>query len=666
MEADEHVSKRAKTRTGQTSSLDKSRTEATDDILRISHIIWTIVLPVTKTKPTPALGEALFPLLTLIAKEYLRKHDWRTQLLLVCENGFTKTAKWMVDKYSFKKDDIRMWHEQAFGCACKNGHLEMAMWMADRFYLTAADARADNNYALSRSAYKGQFSVVKWLYTKFGLTSGDILSDVCFTFRYACIEGHLEIAKWLWSKARIPIDKLLPELISNTSRTKHPEVVRWLAQTFCNEWIHIYSSEHLNEYSIMMGLVAANDTREYECMRFLMPLRRSLGVNALAACCEAGNADAAQWLFTVAFSTRLISHRDFCKETFRYCCQRGHLSAVKWLDDTFKFGELAIIDGEYNCLKAACDGGYIDIVKLLIDRLGKDYFITNRLTIVLAFILTCCRGHLELAKYLHELFLFTVEDIKSLRMTIGTSISRHLDMLKWMVKTFELDIEFIRDIGLLENACSSNSITTVRWILSNFAMTADDLHRKPYGTYDYMCAEGQYASVRLLHAHFNVVNNENARRYFLETLKHANPTEGNLRVAKWLVRTFTFDKTVTFDILNELCKYGRADLVEWIIANNLFCDLSEADRVTCFLSACKCGSIYIARLLRSTFTQSACDKNLAKEAIRVSTQEGYNQSRCAEADYYLISEFKISHEELLKDVKFTPGQLVYFDKLYSL
>jgi hypothetical protein len=253
-----------------------------DRILTISHLIWTVVLRnrCMHLDPPASLGEALFPLMTLVARTFNPRCQWgapmsfskfiqgkktryrslcmsptddirAARFCFACFMNYKKMASWMM---THARDGVEPALRSGFIACCIHDHAEIARCMLanELVKLDMFDCHG-GNFALAESCRKGSHDVthliIEWMSN--GPWSENNTQSIGWGIIKCCKRGDIDLAKQLFSMlphGAIDYGRFVPEAIAASCKTGAVDSVEWLVdsigpQVFVpgGEFWHVFS-----------------------------------------------------------------------------------------------------------------------------------------------------------------------------------------------------------------------------------------------------------------------------------------------------------------------------------------------------------------------------------------------------------------------------------------
>jgi hypothetical protein len=394
--------------------------------------------------------------------------------------GYLRVAKWLVDTYKLSPAD------DAFCQACYNGQLHVAKWILSTFGVSRGERR---NADLKRVAYnKGHLETVKWLASMEEFSGGTVDPSV---FVDVCRNTTLEVVLWFCKAERgsVSLSTLLVReaFIAACENKKDPRVVLWVLRAFrstlmasiddlfdlaCKHGTLVTITKVFEQFAPTNIQSAAWMVALYGDQASVIWFYSTFDVtekdvgNAFGAACGSGSIHLATWLA----SRFKVSKATYLNTALQKACENGHMATVRWLTREFK----PIFQETYCALHAACIHGQLNVAKMLTREfnLTDDATTDRRLT----FSHICGMGHLETAKWFHETFGITSEEVRRemcepLRQACQYG---HIHVAKWLKYTFDIDARDVQRTQIFKTTCHAGHIDTAHWLKETFDLTIVD------------------------------------------------------------------------------------------------------------------------------------------------------------------------------------------------
>lgn len=353
--------------------------------------------------------------------------------------------------------------------------------------------------------------------------------------------------------------------------------------------------------------------------------------------CNNGHLDVAKWLYTLYKSDKINHHIGFDKinknlyNTFKSVCTRNKLEVAQWLYLIATTNEiLCYIPLYYTLMKKiiltkldihaenevifrdACCKGYLELAKWLYS-LGKVDINANDEE---AFRFACTNGHLETAKWLFSLdkVYIHMNDDEAFRMACSNG---HLEIARWLFslwsQSFSAHIR-VDCIKAFETACLNGYFEMAKWmhsIKSHIQIYKDGL------LFPNLCGIGKLDIAQFIYSIIEYKDHD-IRLAFYYACKN-----GHLKVAKWLHSLETeVDINKSF---YDACYNGYLELAKWLRSLG---GVDDIDR--CFYNVCEKGYLELAKWLYSTGVSNS--KNNKKLFISCCEKKQYDMAKWL---YYL-------------------------------
>jgi hypothetical protein len=305
-------------------------------------------------------------------------------------------------------------------------------------------------------------------------------------FRLCCRDGLLNFAKWIWRLSEenncfIDIHKNNEESFCSACIKNHINIVKWLWNLSCeinspinihilwenpfgvcceNGWVDII--EFLWDISIKtnspINIHIDNDTpflracykNKFSIAKWLWDLSIKINspiqISILQKTFELiflnqniENIEIAKWLWEI--SEKKINIHNCSEKIFPICCQNGYYNSAKWIYDLLKENNQIINIDQKNLY---AESGHLEILKLIINISKENNFdIDNYENINRSFRISCDKGHIQIAKFLHDeyikinLWINIYRKEKFNNPFILSCKSSNLYLVKWIVEIYE-------------------------------------------------------------------------------------------------------------------------------------------------------------------------------------------------------------------------------------
>ena len=182
-------------------------------------------------------------------------------------------------------------------------------------------------------------------------------------------------------------------------------------------------------------------------------------------CCRKGYFEICKFLL----SQNVINQRNI-NLGFISLCEEGHLNIIKLLLENEKYREELIIRNIDEGLCKALFYNHVDIVFLFFNN----EFFNNKISYSNLLITACCRGRLDLVKYIHE--SKGVSNKKNYELALRNAcLSKYIDVVEYMLEHCKEEVEdYFYNSGFLEKQIKD---------YSNKVMYAKKDHEKSYYNY---------------------------------------------------------------------------------------------------------------------------------------------------------------------------------------
>jgi ankyrin repeat protein len=362
-------------------------------------------------------------------------------------------------------------------------------------------------------------------------------------FKNCCCNGHLEMAKWLFNK--------FPKINIDVKRSCFIE----------DEDEDDYYDKNKND---------DDDDDNFDYNGYFNPF---------VECCRNGNIEMAKWLKENFINIRKNS--DLSKKSFLHMEELPHnyesmiiidydeaVGNDKLLNEYFYKNNERCID---DALLYSCQNGHLEITKWLLDIYpGISNSSLNQKNL---FISSCMMGYFEFIKWLLEKYP-TIDvydhfvDFGENKYNAFTESCKngHLEIAIFLQSLdHNKKIDEYKNIAFF-NCCQNGKLEVAQWLLSNYPSINIDYtikkHWNEYNTFVECCQYGHMEmAVWLQSLNKNITFDEYKEKAFIKSCKN-----GHLNIAMWLL-----DKFPTLDVhsnkeeaFRKSCEYGYLNVAKWL------------------------------------------------------------------------------------------------------
>lgn len=403
----------------------------------------------------------------------------------ICKQGRLDIAKWLCEKCNISLHKVGLEPTEL----CANHHTDIMLWLYDKMphlftkkrkAKLLALACANNNIMirnlmheldtknevhtfLSEITTTGHLCAVIWWYETFGIKVEDILSQDNFIANI-CRKGHIQLAQWLYKTFDL-IDHFTKNVLDYACMGGHLHVMQWLVSvtnpdiyTLKQECYMSYNYGHMSltqwlcekskltalNYTSFHNMAMTNNLYKYADFgvtqisywfhqHFTLKLRPEAGMILLTKAITNGELHIIQWIWHAC-----KSHHDFMDKVLTNAAKYGHLHVVRWAYETEHFTRP--FTGTIFCI--ACRGWHLHIMEYLntqFNLLTK----ANHKNILTLLSMSCSKGDLKTARWLHTKFKFTTEDIRANNYLIHRTSCIHSHIIRWLNMEFLMPEEYI-------------------------------------------------------------------------------------------------------------------------------------------------------------------------------------------------------------------------------
>ena len=293
--------------------------------------------------------------------------------------------------------------------------------------------------------------------------------------------------------------------------------------------------------------------------------------DAIHNCCKTGQLELASWLYKSVYLSHTKFYLNWSNVQWQYIfevsCMTGQLPILQWLL-TLKLN-IDVHNDQDRPFAISCSRGHLDVAKWLHHEQGAQ--IDARYNS--AFYNSCCNGHFEVAKWIYSLQPNIFKTAKNLHQIITRCCSKgHLKIARWLfkklhrVKQLNINNE-INDAFIV--SCSNGQLKSAQWLYniynfsnksgidcSKFNIQADD-----YEAFEESCSRGHLDIARWLYS-----LSPPSDTCFINTFKKSC-NQNQTHIAKWLYnlnQTKINIRQNNDDLFRNCCDYNCKQTAQWL------------------------------------------------------------------------------------------------------
>lgn len=423
----------------------------------------------------------------------------------------------ILEEFEITGDEIL--DHKLFEKVCSVGNLELAKYLADFYCIKPTHIQHMEERYVSEIIHKGYFEVIKWLEEEYNILryyrdSRVNINLVKFPsfwdeFSGCCANGPLEMVKWYVKTFNITKEKfyMIKHLSPFEAACSAGKILnaKWLARHF-----RIAESEYFS----------GNSHKKRPILFKICDNRKEL-------------LDVIAWFVNEFKLTKQDIETYKVQSSIINCCKLKHLESAKWLANHFEISrkDMSLRSKNYQeSIFCACINGDIEVLKWII----KEFKIENdRPLFISCFIENIGLCNIESSRYIMNTFDLNIRKVipEPLLMVeniiCGPTLTR-IPMLKWFQKQYNYSFigilyQFKEErIGILGSIFSDNELKNIKWFVENFDIKKAIIYPP------------------LIRKERDIIPLSKAYEM------------GSLRVVKWLVKYFSFNKKEILESLTGL------------------------------------------------------------------------------------------------------------------
>ncbi|XP_061164475.1 uncharacterized protein LOC133173510 [Saccostrea echinata] len=470
-------------------------------------------------------------------------------------------------------------------CACQEGKLEMVKYLIEKYpMLVQYHTDKHGKTLLHWAAFSGQIDMFEYILDLFEkekvvpmtdsqrpiANSKNIFGETIL--HTACSSGRENLTKYLMN--RYP--HLLKVRDLSRENVLH-KAARGGSLSLFQFLLHVDKDLEIDEKTYfgrtvlhICCLEGRTDICKYLVNNYsqILHVTDCYGWTVLHAACLGGNVDIIDFLVTKGMDMHALTKK---KETVLYiACRYGQYAVCEYIIHNYP-QSLDIMDETVSVLHCAAWKGYIDIVKLLIEKGWNVRSVTRTGDTVLHL---CCRNsQLEMCQYLinNHSDLLPDRDVKGWTALHSACMGGNEEILSFLI-TQGMDInELTKDSkNALHIACRYGNYAMCKYLVQNYENLLHGTDKYGYSVLHSAVLGGDVDIVKMLidnGANFRSLTNKG------ETVLHVCALDGKIQVCRYLIENFpdllkAKDQN-GFTVLHSVCKGGNLEMISLLITKGL-------------------------------------------------------------------------------------------------
>ena len=248
---------------------------------------------------------------------------------------------------------------------------------------------------------------------------------------------------------------------------------------------------------------------------------------------------------------------DSVRHIIESTCLYGDLKTLKWVLEKF---DSMIEDYEFmsDLFEFVCTNGHLEIARFIheVFRITREniYYID-------VFESVCNVGNLEMAKWIANIFSIRKQEFfEHTQVFVSVCINGKLDIAKWMSYHFGVEKKNFNFVSILDSTILRGYLGTVKWLTKNFEMSSGNYELASH-TLVKICAKGYYRTAK-----WSIKEFKFKKAYVINEFFRTACIKGFLEILIFLVKTYhlTKDDINIREIIEEVSRLGKENIIDWL------------------------------------------------------------------------------------------------------